>query len=210
MRFSKPGARLRRAAAPGLLLAGLALTGAGCGGSEATSTPRLLGTPAIPEKPAPPLNLRDSQGQPFSLEGDRGKVVLVTFIYTHCPDVCPLIVGNLRTAQNQLGAKAGDLRIVAVSVDPRGDTAGSVNAFLRAHDMTGRMRYLIGSRPELERVWAAWYVLSQASPKKTDPDFVEHSAMVYAVDADGKIAALYPPSFSPGEIVHDVPILASR
>jgi protein SCO1/2 len=193
------------------------LLAAGCGSSsakQAQAPPQpkqaFAGGELDPPRPAPKLSLHDASGRQFTLSKLRGRYVLVTFLYTHCPDVCPLIVGNLRTAQNQLGAKAGDLRIVAVSVDPRGDTAGSVNAFLRAHDMTGRMKYLIGSRPELERVWAAWYVLSQASPKKTNPDFVEHSAMVYAVDADGKIAALYPPSFSPGEIVHDVPILASR
>jgi protein SCO1/2 len=209
MRPSGPATR-RRAPALCLLFAGLALAAAGCGGGETKSTPKLLGTPAIPEKAAPPLSLRDSLGRPFSLDSYRGKAVLVTFIYTHCPDVCPLIVGNLRTAQSRLGAKAEDVRIVAVSVDPRGDNAGSVKAFLRAHDMTGRMDYLIGSRPELEGVWKDWHVLSQAAPSRTDPDFVEHSAMVYAVDADGKIAALYPQSFSPGEIVHDVPILASE
>lgn len=76
--------------------------------------------------------------------------------------------------------------------------------------MTGRMRYLIGTRPELERTWADWHVLSEAAPTRRDPDFVEHSALVYGVGADGKIAALYPPTFKPGEIVHDAPILASR
>jgi protein SCO1/2 len=199
-----------RLARPGVLLGALALAMAGCGGGGGQSSPRLLGTPAIPEKPAPQLSLRDSHGRPFDLESDRGKAVLVTFIYTHCPDICPLIVGNLRAAQQRLGPGADDLRIVAVSVDPRGDTAGSVKAFLRAHAMSGRMEYLVGSRAELERTWTAWHILSKAAPKRKDPDFVEHSALVYGVDAGGRIAALYPPTFSPKEIVHDVPILASR
>jgi cytochrome oxidase Cu insertion factor (SCO1/SenC/PrrC family) len=76
--------------------------------------------------------------------------------------------------------------------------------------MTGRMRYLIGTRPELERTWADWHVLSEAAPTRRDPDFVEHSGLVYGVSADGKIAALYPPTFKPAEIVHDAAILASR
>lgn len=81
----------------------------------------------------------------------RGNAALVTFIYTHCPDDCPLIVGNLHTAQNELGSEAKQLQIIAVSVDPKGDTPRTVNAFLKEHRMMGRMEYLIGARPSSRR-----------------------------------------------------------
>jgi protein SCO1/2 len=156
------------------------------------------------------LKLDNSLGEPVDIADYRGKAVLVTFIFTHCPDVCPLIVGNLHAAQNQLGDEADELQIVAVSVDPRGDTPKTVKAFLADHQMTGRMQYLIGSRPELERVWSQWDIVARDSPKRFDPDFVEHSALVYGINASGEMTTIYPVEFKPRQIVHDVPILASQ
>ena len=161
-------------------------------------------------KPAPPLTLRDSLGHEVNIKHYRGKAVLVTFIYDHCPDVCPLIVGNLHTAQAELGPEASKLQIIAVSVDPSGDTPKTVKAFLQAHQMTGRMEYLIGSRPQLEKVWSDWNIVAKSSPKKSNPDVVEHSALIYGVSGSGKITTLYPANFKPAQIVHDVPILASE
>jgi protein SCO1 len=189
---------------------------AGCGGgggssSEQSSTrpsdPQFRGAVANPAYPAKPLRLRNYNGTPVDLSGYRGKAVLVTFIYDHCPDVCPLIVSHLHTAQAELGGQARKLRIVAVSVDPKGDTPRTVAAFLRSHQMAGRMDYLIGSRPELESVWKEWGILSKADPKV--PDQVEHSALVYGISASGKVMTLYPANFKPAWIVHDVPKLAA-
>jgi protein SCO1/2 len=179
-------------------------------GQSTISGAKYAGLAAVPLKPAPPLALDDSLGRPISLDQYRGKAVLVTFIYDHCPDVCPLIVGNLHTAQAQLGPDAKKLQVIAVSVDPRGDTPKTVSAFLQAHRMTGRMEYLIGSRPRLESVWRAWHILSKSSSRKAGPDLVEHSALVYGISASGKITTLYPSNFTPSQIVHDVPILASE
>jgi protein SCO1 len=189
---------------------------ASCGGgggssSEQSSTrpsdPQFRGAVANPAYPAKPLRLRNYNGTPVDLSGYRGKAVLVTFIYDHCPDVCPLIVSHLHTAQAELGGQARKLRIVAVSVDPKGDTPRTVAAFLRSHQMTGRMDYLIGSRPQLESVWKEWGILSKADPKV--PDQVEHSALVYGISASGKVMTLYPANFKPAWIVHDVPKLAA-
>ena len=146
----------------------------------------------------------------MNLDQYRGKAVLVTFIYDHCPDICPLMVGNLHTAQAQLGPEAQKLQIIAVSVDPRGDTPRTVTAFLREHRMTGRMEYLIGSRPQLEKVWRDWSILSKATPTPNDPDLVEHSALVYGISASGRITTLYPQTSCLRRSSHDVPILASE
>ena len=200
------------------VLAAAALV-AGCGGggggggssSEQSSTrasnPDFRGAVANPSYPAKPLTLRNYNGTPVDLSRYRGKAVLVTFIYVHCPDVCPLIVSHLHTAQAELGGQAHKLQIVAVSVDPEGDTPRSVAAFLRSRQMTGRMDYLIGSRPRLERVWKEWGILSKADPKV--PDQVEHSGLVYGISASGKVMTLYPANFKPAWIVHDVPKLAA-
>ena len=88
--------------------------------------------------------------------------MLVTFLYTNCPDVCPLIASNLRVAQNLMGSKtASKVQIIAVSVDPKGEPRKPSPAFLARHEMTGRMQYLIGSASELAAVWKAWGVGSE-------------------------------------------------
>jgi protein SCO1 len=189
---------------------------AGCGEgakpaaqSEAAPNPLSLSRPpTVRPFPARRLVLRDFRGRRVDIAKYRGKVVLVTFLYVHCPDICPLIVGNLRTVQAKLGPQARKLQIVAVSADPRGDTPKSVTRFLRAHQILGRMDYLIGSRRELEPVWRRWGILSRADP--SDPEEVEHSAMIYAIGASGKVYTLYPGNFKPDWIVHDVPVLAAH
>jgi protein SCO1 len=179
------------------------------GSNDTASASDYAGATANPPKPAPPLELKDSLGKTANIDDYRGKAILVTFIYVNCPDVCPIIVSNLRAAQNELGDQAKDMQVIAVSVDPKGDTPQSVKRFLADHQMTGRMQYLIGSRPELENVWSAWNIVSKSDPSRKDPDAVEHSALVYGISGSGKITTLYPSNFKPQQIVHDVPLLAS-
>jgi protein SCO1 len=158
---------------------------------------------------APPLALRNYLGRPVNIDSYRGKAVLVTFLYTNCPDICPLITSNLRVAQNLMGAKTSSkAQIIAVSVDPRGDTPKAVATFLARHGMTGRMQYLIGSAHELARAWQAWGVGSERDAQK--PQFINHSGLIYGITATGKRTTVYAASFQPSDIAHDVPLLASR
>jgi protein SCO1/2 len=162
-----------------------------------------------PVSAAPPLALRNYLGKPVNIASYRGKAVLVTFIYTHCPDVCPLITSNLRVAQNLMGtAAAAKAQIIAVSVDPRGDNRKTITAFLAHHEMTGRMQYLVGSAHELAAVWKAWGVGSERDTK--NPDLVEHSGLIYGITGSGKRLTIYSANFQPSDIVHDVPLLAAR
>jgi protein SCO1/2 len=178
------------------------------GAQQTASGSGYSGLLALPSKPAPAINLKNYLGVPVTLSQYRGEAVLVTFLYTNCPDICPLITSNLRVAIRQLGAQARKAQIIAVSVDPRGDTPAAVATFLRAHEMLGRMQYLIGSAPELARTWKAWSVGS--SREAGQPNLVAHSALIYGISASGRITTLYPASFEPAQIVHDVPRLAAR
>jgi protein SCO1 len=162
-----------------------------------------------PAEPAPALALHSYLGQPVNIDSYKGKVVLVTFLYTTCPDICPLITSDLRVALNEMGpAMASKVQIIAVSVDPRVDTPQSVAAFLARHEMTGRMQYLIGSAKELGRVWKAWGVGSEQDAEQ--PQFVNHTGIVYGITGSGKRLTVYAPEFKPAEIAHDVPLLAAR
>jgi protein SCO1/2 len=166
------------------------------------------GSVLTPTSVAPPLSLRNYKGEAININQYRGKAVLVTFLYTHCPDVCPLIASNLRVAQNLMGSsESSKAQVIAVSVDPRGDTPKTVAAFLAAHGMTGRMQYLIGSARELAPVWKAWGVGSERDAQQ--PQFVDHTGIIYGVSADGKRTTVYLANFAPKEIVHDVPLLAA-
>jgi protein SCO1/2 len=162
-----------------------------------------------PVAQAPALSLRNYLGQPVDLSAYKGKAVLVTFLYTNCPDICPLIASNLRVAQNLLGAKgASKVQIIAVSVDPKGDTPKAVGRFLARHEMTGRMQYLVGSAHELAAVWKTWGVGSERDVQQ--PQFVNHSGLIYGITGSGKRLTVYAANFQPGEIAHDVPLLAAR
>ena len=209
---------MRRALAVVVLAGGLAALVAGCGGSSSSSDPTTTtasaanysGATANPPKPAPALQLSNYNGKPVNIDQYKGKAVLVTFIYDHCPDIGPLIVSNLHAAQNQMSAaERKQLQIIAVSVDPKGDTPQTVKTFLADHQMTGRMDYLIGSRPQLENVWADWNIKQKNDPSNKNPDAVEHSALIYGISGTGDITTLYPANFKPDQIVHDVPKLAS-
>ncbi len=183
-------------------------TSAGANGKKATGAYEATGLLA-PVRPAPGLALRNYLGEDVNIDAYRGKAVLVTFLYTNCPDICPLITSQLRVAENLMGAKErSQVQIIAVSVDPRGDTAKAVAAFLARHGMTGRMKYLIGSAKELGAVWKAWGVGSERDA--SNPQFVNHTGLIYGVSGSGKRVTIYAPSFQPSEIVHDVPILAAN
>ena len=101
------------------------------------------------------------------------------------------------------------MQIIAVSVDPRGDTPKAVAAFLARHEMTGRMQYLIGSRQGTRRAcgrrggWAPNATPSSRSSSTT-------RGLVYGITGSGKRLTLYASSFQPSEIAHDVPLLAAR
>jgi protein SCO1 len=200
-------------------LAVAAFLSGGCGSSSATkiegptttskSTFGFAGAALQPPRQAQPIALHDADGHAVTLAAQRGRYVLVTFLYTHCPDVCPLIASNLRVAQNIMGPKlASKAQIIAVSVDPQGDTRKAVAGFLARHEMTGRMQYLVGSAHELARVWKAWGVGSEKDAQK--PEFIDHSGLIYGITASGKRTTLYSPSFKPADIAHDVPLLAAR
>ena len=179
------------------------------GAVEAPGAPGgYFGTLTLPARAAPAIDLRDYLGRRRTLAQYRGKAVFVTFLYANCPDVCPLIASNLRVALAQMGPLAAHVQLIAVSVDPRGDTPGEVARFVSSHGLSGRMEYLIGSAAELSRTWSAWSVGSSSQVGK--PQLVAHSALVYGVSASGRLTTVYPATFEPSEIVHDAPRLLAH
>jgi protein SCO1/2 len=177
-------------------------------GIQGVASAKYAGSLASPPAPEFPLSLRNYKGERVNIAQYKGKAVLLTFLYTHCPDICPIIASNLAVALNAMGrSKAAKVQAIAVSVDPRGDTPAAVASFLQRHDLTGRMQYLVGSAKELGAVWKAWGVGAEEDAQQ--PQLVNHTGLVYGISAQGKVTTLYAASFTPQEIVHDVPLLAS-
>ena len=192
------------------MLALAASLAAGCGSSSAakmqgptttgTSGSGFAGVALHPPRVAQPIALHDAEGRPVTLAGQRGRFVLVTFIYTHCVDVCPLITANLNAALRAIGPARRDVRVLAVSVDPVGDTAAAVRAYAKQKHLLPQFRYLIGTRPQLRRVWAAWHVL--AVLRKAD--VVDHVAYTALIDRSGKERVLYDSNVHAAQVVHDL------
>jgi protein SCO1/2 len=179
------------------------------GNVSSASSSSFIGSVASPLKPAPALALHNYLSKAVNIDSYRGKAVLVTFLYTNCPDVCPLITANLRVALSMMSPKqVANTQIIAVSVDPRGDTPKAVAAFLKRHEMTGRMQYLIGSAHELAHVWQEWNVGSEQDAQQ--PQLVNHTGLVYGISASGKLTTLYASNFKPSDIAHDAPLLSTQ
>jgi len=176
---------------------------------ESQAAPRAAGLRAdlvpgtLDGSPAPRIRLADAAGGAIDTGRLAGTPYLVTFLYSTCPDVCPLIAEDLRAAIDDLGAQRDDVAVVAVSVDPRGDTRAGVREFLRRHRLPAEFHYGIGSRQQLAPVWKQWY----AAPQITDhPETSSHTAVVWLVDGHGTLRGMYPAGapLAAGDVAHDL------
>ena len=148
---------------------------------------RLFGT-ELEKNAAPDFTLTDGvSGKSVTLSSLRKKTVALAFLYTRCPDVCPLTAGQFSAAQRALGDDASKVEFVAVSVDPEGDTPTAVREFSDLHDLSERWHYLIGPRPQLEAVWALYGIGSFAS---SGARAVEHNDAIYLIDGRGRERAI--------------------
>jgi len=175
----------------------LALFAAAC-----APAPQLAGTP-LEKEPAPDFALADAFGRPFRLSEQKGRAVVLTFLYTTCPDECPLIADRLRQAADQLGGDAANVRWVAVSLDPVNDNAAQVAQFLKAHRVEGLLTYLIGGREQLAPVWKAYYLTVTPG---ASPGILSHPSRVIVIDRDGLQRSNFRADLDAAALVNDVRI----
>ena len=131
----------------GLILLFVGLTSAGV--IHLGPPPALRGTVLDTPYPAPDFQLKDQFNNPVALSSYHGKVVVLTFLYTNCPDTCPLITAKLHQSVLSLGADSQKVGIIAVSVDPARDTLAVVRSYSEQKDMLQRWHYLIGASNDL-------------------------------------------------------------
>ncbi len=178
------------------------LAAAATGGREAATTAgerRFEGATLPRGLNAPRFRLRDQDGEPVAMEDLRGRPVIVTFLYTHCEDSCPTQAQQVRSALDELGEEVPAL---AIAVEPERDTEESARAFLSEQRVLGRMRFVLGSRAELKKVWKAFGV----EPQRDD---LEHSGRFVLVDPEGVQRVSFPiDQATPERLAHDLRLLA--
>lgn len=141
---------------------------------------RLIGDLVMdPPVAAPSFSLLDQRGNPFSLSGEQGTVVALTFLDTQCQSLCPLQASALGSVQAQLG-KTAPLTVVVVSVRPEVDSPAAIAAFADAHGMHGAYYWLNGSRKDLAAVWDEYGIT--VIPGTGD---LAHSSVIFLIDRGG-------------------------
>lgn len=147
---------------------------------------------------APGFSLKDERGRRVTMSEYRGRPVIVTFLYSHCHDTCPIQAQQIKGALNDLGH---DLPALAISVDPPGDTPRSVHRFNAEQGVTGRIRWVLGRESQLRPLWEGYHTTSQ-TPQ------TEHMARLVLVDKRGFQRIGYPSSqVTPERLAHDLRLL---
>ena len=181
-------------------LGAVVLAATGGGNDQPVAAPnQFAGATMPPDLRAPDFALRDEQGKPVSMRALRGQPVVVTFLYSHCQDTCPLMAQTVRGALDDLGH---DVPALAISVDPPNDTPASARKFLAEQRANGRIRFVLGTRAQLRPVWKGF---GNIQPQRVTQ---EHMARVTLVDARGFQRVGYPGSeATPERLAHDLRLL---
>ncbi len=147
---------------------------------------------------APDFALSNQDGKRVSMLDLRGRPVIVTFLYTHCEDTCPIQAQTVRGALDELGH---DVPAIAIAVDPPNDTRRSARRFLAEQRATGRLDFLVGSETELRPVWDGFAIQPQSVT-------TEHQARFTLVDSRGYQRVGYPGAeATPERLAHDIALL---
>ena len=191
-----------------LLLLGMALLISGCGSSP--SAPPLHGGRLEPPKAASDFTLTDQDGNPFTLSSTKGKVVMLYFGYTSCPDVCPLTLADMASARSELGVTADQVQILFVTVDPERDSQAVLKKYVPAFDPNAIG--LHGTPDEIKAVADAYGVKYKKTPLQDSAlgYAVDHSAFIYVIDRSGQLRELLPYGTQRQDIVSDLKILVNE
>jgi protein SCO1/2 len=160
-----------------------------------------------PAQPAPELSGVNWDGKPFKLSEHRGKVAVVFFGYTYCPDVCPFTLAKFKQIYGELGDRAEDLKVVFVSVDPQRDTVEKLSRYVPAFD-----RRFYGLRLESKELDAATkgfdLSIQYGAPKhglETDSFYlVDHTGTFFVIDREGRLRLKFPPNATAEQMLPDL------
>ena len=160
-----------------------------------------------PPRQAPDFSLRGSDGGELKLSRYRGKVVVLGFGFTSCPEVCPTTLAVLAQARKKLSVSADEVQVVFVTVDPERDDTELMRKYLASFDPT--FVGGTGTAEQLAAVRQAYGVVAEKKPFAGGYT-VAHSSFTYLIDRDGSLRALMPFGHTADDYVHDVKLLLNK
>ena len=172
---------------------------------SAPAQPVLKAGVLSPVMTAPPLKLQGTDGRPLDLARYQGKVVLLSFGFSNCGEVCPITLATLAAARKKLGDQGAGVQVIYVTVDPERDTAAQMKKYLGAFDPT--FVGGVGTRAEIDAAQRSYGI---SSTKITNPDgsyTIGHSSSIYMIDRAGGLRAVMPYGHPVDDFVHDLKIL---
>lgn len=159
-----------------------------------------------PAQPAPEFALKGSDGAALNLARFKGRLVLLVFGFTNCPEVCPTTLATLAQARKELGAEAANVQVVYVTVDPARDDIARIRQYLTAFDAT-----FIGGTDtpdklaEMRKRYGV--VAEKIASKQPNAYGMNHSTSVWLIDCTGKLRAMMPYGHEAKDFVHDLKLL---
>jgi protein SCO1/2 len=186
-------------------LAAAMLLASGCDRVASVKTPfqaiDVTGSPMGRE-----FRLADHNGKERTLADFRGKVVVMAFGFTQCPDVCPTTLSNLAAAMKQLGADASQVQVLFVSVDPKRDTPELLRQYVPAFDPS--FLGMTGDAAAVTKTAKDFNMYVAERPGKTaDTYTIDHSTQMYAFDREGRVRLVIPHASAPSAVASDLRIL---
>jgi protein SCO1/2 len=162
-----------------------------------------------PYPQAADFELYQSNGETFRLSEQKGKIVLLFFGYTACPDVCPTTLAELRVLMEELGDKTEQVQVVFVSVDPERDTPEKIQEYVEHFnaDFIG----LTGDPEDLQVIWDDYGVFRERVESESAFGYIiNHTARTYLIDQNGNLRLSFGFQTPVEDMVHDIEILLNQ
>jgi len=175
------------------LLVGLVIMLWALGGLRGVTAPAAIGGP---------FQLTDQAGQTVTEQNLKGKPTLIFFGFTHCPDVCPTSLFEISEVLKAMGKDADRVNALFVSVDPERDTAAAMKDYLSSFDP--HLKGLTGNPEAVAKVLSAYRVYSKKVPLKDGDYTMDHTALIYLMDRDGRFVAPFNLKRTPAEAATDL------
>lgn len=168
------------------------------------------GSEIAPAQAAAPIRLQRLDGSVYDLAAQRGRVAVLYFGFTHCPDYCPGTLAKFQQVVTRMGEAASQVDFVFITADPERDTPAVADEYARHFNPA--FIGLSGTEDELTPIWQAYYVgrLIVPMPESVLAYTVQHSTRSYVIDKQGNLRLTFPFEMQAADMAHDLQLLLAE